>query len=706
MKSHKQAWIAVLCLVLAAAVGLAFSVHITKAHAAKGPVALAQPAVYLATPSLRAATVSDAMLLDDGPAQRVTGLQRDPNFVLPPVESFTLTPPNPAQGLTKTTIAVRFAGSTDQLPSRFPITLDGENVIVQRSSSDEKTFVTAADFNWQSFANEQGRRKQAALNGKTVSVFQGREFVRTEQMQFVDPEQILGALQSHQSIQFSPGVLISGTVTVVPDHELMITAIPVVEAPGNTQDPCVLNITNNTGPWTFNTLLQAIACSGGNCTAGTQQGQAMAENMLMGMFLAWQNPNQQVNTFPVPMRNGIGTLGQPGTKFLSNWPIDANNTCSNGPGGLCPSLPAAPVHLNAIVNRIDLGEQSAGPATGGELRFIFGVTANAGTGTGVCSNHGQQLFNIIVEYKVPRSFNALTWAQRWNSLPTSDFGADYLAALKTTITDAVVTPNACTDPAGNPISCLGQIRTNEVTLGPSQGQVQDLWELRQFMLVQNNGPQLQEATVFMSPDGSFNFGSPSCNGDRSPLLACNNNGVLKNWIDSHQSTILASQGVFPIVPNDFPSSSSPFLGGSAFNGGNAFWVDQNQTNSEQARVFFSANTCNGCHGGETWVPDFQQVHNRAATGHGDVASTLSNFLLGCTDSTHGVGGCTSTQCGINTPCTETVPDPNLNCGTQCTNTMFGDILRRQTYMATVLGADQPSGGGTLLPFISHKTGVH
>jgi hypothetical protein len=692
---------------LAAALGLALSVHTTKVHAAKHPAALAQPAVYLATPTLHAAA-ADAILLDDGPTQRVSGPQQNSNLVLPPVESFTLTPPNPAQGLTKTVIAVHFAGSTDSLPSRFPITLDRQNVMVQRSTSDPRTFITAADFNWQGFADEQGRRKQAALNGKMVPVFEGREFLRNERMQFVDPEQILGALQTHQPLQFSQDVLISGTVTVVPDHELMITAIPVVEAVGFTQDPCVLTITNTSGAWTFNTLLQAIACSGGNCTAGTQQGQAMAENMLMGMFLAWQNTNLQVNTFPVPTRNGIGTLGQPGTKFLSNWPIDPNNTCSNGPGGLCPSLPAAPVHLDAIVNRIDLGAQSAGPANGGELRFIFGVTANAASGTGVCSNQGKQLFNIIVEYKVPRSFTALTWAQRWNSLPTSDFGSDYLTALKGQITDAVVTPNACTDPAGNPISCLGQIRTNEVTLGPSGGQIQDLWELRQFQLVQNNGPQLQEVPVFMTPDNSFNFGSPSCNGDRPPLLACNNNGILKSWIDGNQATILNSQGVFPIVPLDFPAGS-PFLGGSAFNGGNAFWADQNPTNSEQARVYFSANTCNGCHGGETWVPDFQQVHNRAATGHSDVASTLSNFLLGCTDSTHGVSGCTSTQCGINTPCTETVPDPNPGCIPSPTfpcTTQFGDILRRQNYMATVLGTNQPEGGGMLLPFITHKIGVH
>jgi len=710
MKPKKQVWIAVLCLLSAIAIAIAFSVHTSKVQTAKRAAppnrgAIAQPAVYLAHPSLRAA-IPNATLWDTRTQRMGTGLQNNATPFLPPVEEFTLTPPNPERGITKTTIAVRFAGqAAEKLPAQFPITLIKQHVVMVRSAGDASTFVTSADFDWQAFARQQALRQQAASQGKMVPVFEGRRFIRMEKMQFLDPAQILGTLQSHQPIQFSPGILNDGTVTVVPDHELMINAIPVVEDPSNTFDPCVNTAQNLNGAWTFNTLMQGIACSGGNCTVGTQQGRQMAENMLMDMFLAWQNTNLQINHFLVPNREGIGTLGG-SSGLLANWPIDSQNTCSNGPNGACPALLNAPVHLNAIVNRIDLGENNAGLATAGELRFIFGVTAGTSANTGLCPGGGGQRFNIILEYNVPSNISAPQWANAWNSLPTSDFGQDYLGPLKTTITDAVVLPNKCTDGGGNSVSCLAQIRTNEIELSPSQGPNGPigLWEMRQFILVQNNGPQLQETTVSMTPDSSFNFGSPKCG--TSNLPACNFTNTLQTWINDNQSQILASGGALPAVPDSF--NGGPFLGGSSFNSGpGSFWVDQQQTNSEPARVDFSANTCSACHGGETWVADFQQVVNRSATGHNDAASGLSNFLLGCTDSSDGLAGCTATQCGINTPCTETVPDPNtcvpspqFNC-----KTPFGDLLRRMNYLSALLGGGS-GGGGTLMEFVKQPIGIH
>src|SRR5580704_4693998 len=193
-------------------------------------------------------------------------------------------------------------------------------------------------------------------------------------MQFVDPAEIESALQSHQTLQITPEQLFGGTVNVIPDHELMITAIPVVEDANRTFDQCqpsAVGAGNANGAWTFNTLMQAIACSTGsnNCTL---QG---AENMLLGMLTSWQ-ANQTINGFQVSSRGNIGTLG--GTSgFLSNWPIDPNNQCSGTNGALspCPSLPKAPVHLNAIVNRVDLGQNDPPFPSAGELRFVFGVTA-------------------------------------------------------------------------------------------------------------------------------------------------------------------------------------------------------------------------------------------------------------------------------------------------------------------------------------------
>ena len=70
--------------------------------------------------------------------------------------------------------------------------------------------------------------------------------------------------------------------------------------------------------------------------------------MLLNMLNTWNSP-QTINTFPVPTRPAMGQLGVSG--LLGNWQPDPNNPS-------LPSLLNAPVRLNAIVNRIDLGQNS------------------------------------------------------------------------------------------------------------------------------------------------------------------------------------------------------------------------------------------------------------------------------------------------------------------------------------------------------------
>jgi hypothetical protein len=107
-------------------------------------------------------------------------------------------------------------------------------------------------------------------------------------MQFVDPSEIQQALDNHQTLHLSPQLFVDGPVSVVPDHELMITAIPVVEDRTRTFDQCLPNGQQGTpaGAWTFATLMKAIACSTGtqNCTT------AAAENVLLSMLASWQHP--------------------------------------------------------------------------------------------------------------------------------------------------------------------------------------------------------------------------------------------------------------------------------------------------------------------------------------------------------------------------------------------------------------------------------
>lgn len=723
MKLRKRLSIVGLCLLSATVVVVTMRAHSNAVLAAQNHTnraALAQPATYLPNAAMRNAAMAGAMMLDDdGSPLRVSGNLNGRRPLLPPVEEFTLTPPNPEKGINKTTLSVKFDGAqAEKLASQLPMTLGTQHVVMQRSSDDPAVFSAQVDFDWQTFAKEQELRKEAAAKGRTVSMFDGRQFIGKEPMQFLEPSQILSALQTHQPIQFSGDLLAGSPVDVFPDHELLMNAIAIVGAQGsngNTFDPCLPSGSqgNPNGAWTFNILMQAIACSGPNNPCASGNGQQVAEAMLQGMLSNFNQTNLHVNGFFVPQRPGIGNPSTPGqgTGLMANWPED-------GSTGL-PSLPAAPVHLNAIVNRIDLGSNTI-PATPGELRFVFGVTAAANPPQTQCSNDGANLFNIILEYNVPsNTFTASQWANLWNNLPNDDqgvFGPTYLPDLLA-ITNDVVLQNKCVDSNQNPISCLAQIRTNEIELGAG-GLTAGLWEQRQFTLGTNGSqPVINEGTISMTPDGGFNFGQVKCGIQNVNTCTA---GTLSSYINTNSSQIVFEKGVLPNVPNNWPSNGPAFLGGSAFNTGipaDAFWVDDQADGftitNETARIYFSQNTCNGCHGAETATAHFQQVVNRAVTqNQNDSPSALSNFLLGCTD-----GTCQNqTQCQLSQlnlgespgpACTEQVKDPNCNpsTGQNCGNTTFGDLARRVAYLQSVLGND-PGAGGMLLPFIQQPIGVH
>jgi hypothetical protein len=307
MKSRKFILVAGLCVLSAAVIAISLSARSAAVLAAQHSVSrgsLAQPATYMLNASLRAAAISNAILSDDaGPAQRVSlNMQRNSAPDLPLVEEFTLTPPNPALNITRTTVGVRFPElPAEKLASRIPITLGTQNVVLQRSANDPRVYSAQVDFNWQTFAKEQGLRKEAATAGKMVPVFEGRHFVGMEKIQFVDPVEIQEALQSKQPIQFSPQILSGGVApNVFPDHELMIVNTAVVEnvgiliSPGRTFDQCLTpNPGNPNGAWTFATLMMAIAN-----TTNVQ----VAETMLLNMLNTWNThrPSTHFRSRPAP----------------------------------------------------------------------------------------------------------------------------------------------------------------------------------------------------------------------------------------------------------------------------------------------------------------------------------------------------------------------------------------------------------------------
>jgi hypothetical protein len=715
MNSRKQVWIAALCLLSIAVIGVSRKVRLATVHAAGMSARVsqsvsAQPVTHLTTVSLRDAVNREAMTLDDDASvSRVAGNLPPSHVVFPPIQQFTLTPPNPQQGMTKTELSVLFPTSTAaKLASQIPMNLAGQDVVLQRSAANPSLFMTSLDFNWERFTQEQAKRKEAAIQGRMMPVFDGRRFLRTERIQFVDPAQITEALASHQPIHFSPQILAgSGQFNVFPDHQLIMSDLAVVNDNGvtiqgtpRTFDPCLPSGQQGdpNGAWTFNTLMLAIAGT-------TSQNPQPAENMLLGMLNSW-NANQFVNNnnFEVLARTRMGQLNIPGvqtgTGLLSNWPIDTNlsNTACTGLNGptACPSLAGAPVRLEGIVNRIDLGLNGAPFPPAGELRFVFTVTTDANPGAGVCQQNLAFPVNIILEYNVPSNITPLTWANAWATLQdvSLPFDENYLSSLKSTITDPVVGRGAC---GGS--SCIAQIRTNELLLAPLPGSGQPntgLWELREFHFRNVSTPTIFETTIAQTPDPSFNTtGTPSCGNVNNG--ACDLNQVLASYINAKafDPVFLASKGAAPPVPNSW--MGTPFLGGSSLNNV-GFWNGSGiASGNEPIRIDFSVNTCLGCHGAET-ATGFQHFTPRTPT----TASVLSAFLLGnpkCPLSTENLG-----QGG--TSCRELVPDPNtaFNISTQ-----FGDVARRVQYLQTVCGdsaCDGGSGNDLLLPFTNRPIGVH
>jgi hypothetical protein len=372
-----------------------------------------------------------------------------------------------------------------------------------------------------------------------------------------------------------------------------------------------------------------------------------------------------INTFKVNPRPGMRS------KVLNTWPRIAGKL----------DLVNAPMRLNAIVNRIDLG-QTGGSPTGGELRFIFGVTSPCPNGLGRGGEATPELFDVIIEYNVPAAGcnQVLNWANQWHAL---DNDPNYNRDLQN-ITDQVVTLSA--GAAAN----LNRIRTNETMLSDSTTPPGQGWEMREFFL---SSGVLHETTVAETPQGdpyTTDWNALTC----EPYTQTCDDTLLVAWINANQALITFPG--FYTIPNSF--GAQPFLGASAFQPvtppGSTWWNGRPKPN-DHARDTFSANTCNACHGLETATAN-EQVVNRVK---GQQAA-LSGFLVGCNgdhDEGFGPHDCTvNPVCPLTAPCVESVRDP----GNDPFREIWGDILRREGVMSNLLNGC--SSDGLLEGLVLHR----
>jgi len=265
---------------------------------------------------------------------------------------------------------------------------------------------------------------------------------------------------------------------------------------------------------------------------------------------------------------------------------------------------------------------------------------------------------VIFEYGInkPATCSAQKdWAQQWVNLKKFPLGSNAYNPALQNITDQFTLCG--TNPNKTNQSSLDQIRTNDVTLSPNP----KIWELREFVL--NGSGRLQETTVGQNPADKYDAQVANANVQR-----------MVDYVNKNTKAIVSETNVVPLTWNGFP-----FLGGSAHildspTGSPPkvyHWDGTKSTNastfitSDNARFFYSFNTCSGCHAGET------QTHfTHVDPVFFGTEATLSGFLSGkagflATDFDH-----------IATNDTMAVKDAALRPSTNPKIRSFNDIKRR------------------------------
>jgi hypothetical protein len=391
-------------------------------------------------------------------------------------------------------------------------------------------------------------------------VFTRRELMITNTSVVDDPIRTFGVSDNgggggaDGGIDFTDGGLVSPPPGVSGDP---------VPAPLPSSDPGAspaIDAGNNPslGVWTFGHLMRDLAPS-----------PAQAPAMTLALFQHWLT-DQTVNGFTVSARPAIQQV------LLDVWPKTPSGDLD---------LDQAPLTLQAIVNRIDVRNLSAGSA--GEGRFVFAVNGGG----------FPQSFTIILEYNLPAQTmdDVLGWANLWHGLSSHPFPSEEYNAALEGITRRFAGPNA--SPGSVNGSNLLELRTNEIALSFQ-------WELRAFALSSGTG-FFNEIPLKETPDLSFNGTS-----------------TFADFVNQNAAAITA------LVPGATGNTVPAQFEGANFQAGSIFNTQIEWSapgiNDPNARFHASSNTCNGCHGPETNTLNFTMINPRSF----GTEATLSPFLTG------------------------------------------------------------------------------
>lgn len=396
-----------------------------------------------------------------------------------------------------------------------------------------------------------------------------------------------------------------GADVIVPEKELVIKDLAVVEDACRTTWTATGCAAGTLGAWTFGQLMTWMS-------GATDPNSAQARSFMANWLAKWLVP-QTVSPDPIPVaaRPAVWTV------MLKPWLVSSGCTVpldtADGPTKAAAvtacttlNLKTAPFRLLGIVNRIDLdGRDYAGNnGAPGELRFAYGAF-NQAAGSPVNAA-------VILEYQYPNTFPPSWWAAMFHNLSSfASFDASYKSNLQN-LTQQVVGPFAQPGRSNNGAS-IGQVRTNENAFDSRAPSLKQ-WEFRQFALPCASGTcNLAQVPV-----------------SQTPSLSANNTVSLTNWMVANQSTLATSRHV---VPPSMLAGSALSLGGTnalvwntTQDMSTGFFTLVNPGNaplSYAVRHNYAFATCTGCHYQET-SNQLQQFH--IAPRNAGAAAAVSGFL--------------------------------------------------------------------------------
>ena len=245
------------------------------------------------------------------------------------------------------------------------------------------------------------------------------------------------------------------------------------------------------------------------------------------------------------------------------------------PGPVTASWERAPFRLIAVVNRVDLADDACS-GFAGELRYVYAAYD-------VATERDLDM-TVIIEIPYPSTPPASFWARAWSELAQWSPGDAYAAEFEAMVRDVMR--------EADPLRV--RVRTNEIALAEGTGGTAS-WEMREFQVrVVDRQLALVQVPLEFTPRADV---APAALSEHV-LLASD---PLRTGAVPLPAPLRAGAAQLPTA--DF---SWPVLGVS-----------------ESLRRAFSAQTCNGCHGGDSATLPFQHIAPGASPAS---RARLSRFL--------------------------------------------------------------------------------